>query len=129
MNTGSALPVAVEIGDRLLADERRDGDRLPWAYRLGDQSDEELESVRTVGDSLYEGTSGIVHFLLALHGVTHDRRYLEAAARAGEGMMQRYRSLGPPSPGLYIGQAGPALTLLDLSAAGLCFLGYKRCSR
>lgn len=117
MSPDDALAHATEIGERLLAEQRSDESRLPWAYRLGQETDDGEGFIRAVGDSMYLGTAGIVHFLVALHAATGEKRYLQAAERAGEGMIRRYETLGPASPGLYIGQAGPALALLELSRA------------
>ncbi|MCA1596368.1 MAG: hypothetical protein LC772_08095 [Chloroflexi bacterium] len=108
------LAVAVEIGERLLAEERRGDGSAPWAYWLDNVAAADPEKAAMYDPSLYPGVSGIVHFLLPLYRLTKDERFLQAATRACDWLWQSFDPASPGPPGLYLGQSGPALVLLEL---------------
>ena len=76
------LSTAAAIGDALCREALWWGDRCTW---LGDDliGDEDALLVhRTVGGSLYTGTSGIALFLARLAAITGDRLHADAARGA-----------------------------------------------
>jgi serine/threonine protein kinase len=106
----SPLDIAIEIGDRLLAEAQSiDGKAMFWTsghHTLSGQ----------LGRDLYSGSSGIALYLCALGRQTQDRRYMSAAQRCGDWIWENEPTVARREPmhGLYFGDAGPALLYLAL---------------
>lgn len=64
---------------------------------------------------LYSGSSGVLLFLVELYYATGDRRYLDYASGAGDGLLARFRN--HRDCGLYTGLAGIAFALWHLAEA------------
>ena len=106
----SPLDIAIEIGDRLLAEGQSVDDKaMFWTsghHTLSGQ----------LGRDLYSGSGGIALYLCALGRQTQDQRYVSAAQRCGDWMWENEPTVARREPmrGLYFGDAGPALLYLAL---------------
>lgn len=120
----SPLTLAIEIADRIVAEATPvDERRLYWT------SDHHTLN-RQPSRDLYAGSSGIALLLCALAGATGNDEYLKTATRCGtwlwetEPIVPRREAM----PGLYFGEAGPALLYLMLHCATKDALWLDRCN-
>jgi serine/threonine protein kinase len=106
----SPMDIAIEIGDRLLAD----------AQSVDEKSTFWISDHRTLsgqlGRDLYAGSGGIALYLCALGRETRDSRYLSAAQNCANWMWENESTVTRREPmrGLYFGDSGHALLYLAL---------------
>lgn len=129
------LDAARDIGDFLVQSARHDGDGIYWAQYEGGPPTLKDED-RQFPVSVYSGAAGTGLFLLNLHRMTAERKYLDAARAVGlrlekiaqkmptgavkwEGTSERKGKSIPEGygPGLYTGSAGIGLFLMHLHDA------------
>jgi hypothetical protein len=65
-------------------------------------------------DSLYSGTAGIAFFLLRLHSITREQKYLDAVIRSAEGLEQRCNNTPTDYYSFYTGRMGVTYFFLQL---------------
>jgi hypothetical protein len=88
------IEAARGIGDYLVRTQRRDGRASYWAQYEGGP-EKKGAAKRHFPVSFYSGAAGTGFFLLNLHKVTEEKKYLEAARGVGE----RLLALAKPLPG------------------------------
>lgn len=133
-SSDDCLDAARGIGDFLVESARKDGEALYWPQYEGGPPG--YDAKRDYPVSFYSGVAGVGFFLLNLHRITGDEKYLAAAHGAGlrlartarpapsggkmwEGTYERKGSSVPEGEdvGLYSGNAGIGLFLWYLHEA------------
>lgn len=104
----SFIELAGTIGDSVLANAIRDGDRAFW------RSDHPVVG-GVAGRDLYAGSAGTALFLCHLYEATEKHSYLDTALAAGTWLASgRTIPVEDAMPGLFFGEAGVGLLYLTL---------------
>jgi hypothetical protein len=100
------------IGDQILAATIEDQHGVYWRTM---DSDAAMNTVWVVSETLYQGTSGIVLFLLRLYQFSGDQKYLDCALKGCHWMIWNSRQNPSDNYAFYTGRMGTVFVLTKVS--------------
>lgn len=109
------LNEAIRIANDLLNKAKNDKDGVYWETLASFEEDGQYKTKWSVADSIYNGSSGIILFLMEVYKKTNDRKYYDVVKNAAAWLVKHAETTPTDYYAFFTGRMGVGYTLLKCS--------------